>query len=54
MLITNKSQVSGYNSQVWFDQKSITNIIYLKNLINQYFVTYDILYEMSLSTKKNI
>ena len=40
MLITHKAHVSSYKPQVWFDQKSITNLIALKNLIKQYFVTY--------------
>ena len=52
MLITNKSQVSGYNSQVWFDQKSITNLIALKNLINKYRVTNNSLDDMFIIHKE--
>ena len=33
MIITHKSQVASYNPHVWFDQKSITNLISIKNLI---------------------
>ena len=33
MLITNKAQVAGYKPCVWFYQKAITNLIYLKNII---------------------
>ena len=33
MLITHKAQVAGYKPYVWFDQKAITNLIALKNLI---------------------
>jgi hypothetical protein len=31
----------GYNKDVWFGTRSITNIIALSNLIQQYRVTYD-------------
>ena len=41
MLIVHKLKASGYKPHVWFDQKSITNLIALKNLINKYRVTYD-------------
>ena len=46
ILITNKAQVSGYKPHVWFNQKYITNLITLKNLIKQYCVTYNSLDEM--------
>ena len=40
MLITHKAQVDSYKPHVWLYQKSITNLIYLKNIINQYPITY--------------
>ena len=46
IIITHKSQVVSYKPHVWFDKKSITNLISLKNLINQYSATYGSLYEM--------
>ena len=46
MLITNKTQVSGYKPHVWFDQKYINKIFALKNLIMQYSVTYNSLDDM--------
>ena len=46
MLITHKSQVVGYKPHLWFDQNDITKLITLNNIINQYRVTYDRLYEM--------
>ena len=36
MLINHESQVAGYKPHVWFDQKAITNLIVIKNLIKQY------------------
>ena len=38
--------VAGYIKDVWFDKNSITNIFDLYNLIQQYRVTYDRLYEI--------
>ena len=46
MLITHKAQVYSYKPHVWFEQKSITNIVALNNIINQYFVTYTSLDDM--------
>ena len=46
MLITHKAQVAGYNPCVWFDQKDITNLIALNNIIKQYRVTYNSLDDM--------
>ena len=46
MLITHNAQVSYYKSYAWFDQKDITKLIALKNIINWYHVTYDSLHEM--------
>ena len=46
MLIVHKLKASGYKPHVWFDQKSITNLIALKNLINKYRVTYDSWYDI--------
>ena len=36
-----KAKVFGYKQYVWFSKDAITNIIYLKNLIDKYRVTYD-------------
>jgi hypothetical protein len=33
--------MEGYNKTVWFSTRAITNIIALRNLIDQYRVTYD-------------
>jgi hypothetical protein len=41
MVVTRKSKMKGYNKTVWFSTRSITNIIALHNLIDQYHVTYD-------------
>ena len=41
MVIDHKAVVSGYIKDVWFDKTTITNIFYIKNLIQQYRVTYD-------------
>ena len=46
MLITHNSHGACYRSHVWFDQKSITNLIDLNNLINQYRITYNSLDKM--------
>ena len=35
MLINHKTQVAGYNPHVWSDQKDISNLIALRNIINQ-------------------
>jgi hypothetical protein len=36
-----KATMSGYNKDVWFSTRAITNIIALSNLIQKYCVTYD-------------
>jgi hypothetical protein len=41
MVVTRKATMPGYNRDVWFITRSITNIIALSNLIQQYRVTYD-------------
>jgi hypothetical protein len=41
MKVNHKATMKGYNSNVWFSDYAITNIIALKNLIKQYRVTYD-------------
>ena len=46
MIINHKSQVAGYKAYVWFYQKSITNLVYLKNIIKNYCITYYSLDEM--------
>ena len=48
MVIYHRTVVSGYIKDVWFDKTNITNIFALKNLMQQYRVTYDSL------DKKNI
>ena len=46
MLIAYKAQVAGYKPHVWYNKKYITNLIAVKNLINQHHVTYNSLDEM--------
>jgi hypothetical protein len=41
MVVTRKATIPGYNKDVWFSTRAITNIIALRNLIQQYRVTYD-------------
>jgi hypothetical protein len=41
MLVTREATMPGYDKDVWFSTRSITNIIALSNLIQQYRVTYD-------------
>jgi hypothetical protein len=41
MIVTRKATLPGYNKSVWFSTREITNIIALRNLIDQYRVTYD-------------
>jgi hypothetical protein len=41
MVVTRKDTMPGYNKDVWFSTRAITNIITLSNLIQQYRVTYD-------------
>jgi hypothetical protein len=41
MVVTWKATIPGYNKDVWFITRAITNIIALSNLIQQYRVTYD-------------
>jgi hypothetical protein len=41
MVLTRKATMPGYNKGVWFSTRAITNIIALRNLIQQYGVTYD-------------
>jgi hypothetical protein len=41
MVVTRKATMMGYNKDVWFITRAITNIIALSNLIQQYRVTYD-------------
>ena len=40
MQVTRKATIPGYDQEVWYDGKAITNIILLKNLSKQYLVTY--------------
>jgi hypothetical protein len=41
MAVTRKATMTGYNKDVWFSTRAITNITALRNLIQQYRVTYD-------------
>jgi hypothetical protein len=41
MAVTRKATMPGYNKDIWFSTRAITNIIALSNLIQQYRVTYD-------------
>jgi hypothetical protein len=41
MAVTRKAMMTGYNKTVWFSTRAITNIIALRNLIDQYHVTYE-------------
>jgi hypothetical protein len=41
MVVARKATMPGYNKDVWFSTRAITNIITLSNLIQQYRVTYD-------------
>jgi hypothetical protein len=41
MVVTRKATMPGYNKDVWFSTRAITNIIALSNFIQQYRVTYD-------------
>ena len=50
---THKATVPGYKQDVPFSKYAITNIIYLKKLINQYRVTYDSIDKISVVHKEN-
>jgi hypothetical protein len=41
MVVYRKATMPGYNKDVWFSTRAITNTIALSNLIQQYRVTYD-------------
>jgi hypothetical protein len=41
MVVTRKATILGYNKDVWFSTRAITNIIALSNSSQQYPVTYD-------------
>jgi hypothetical protein len=41
MVVTWRDTLPGYNKDVWFSTRAITNIIALSNLIQQYRITYD-------------
>ena len=44
--VTHKETLTGYKKYAWFIKDAITNIISLKNLIKQYRVTYDSIYQI--------
>jgi hypothetical protein len=41
VVVTRNATMPGYNNTVWLSTRDITNIIALRNLIDQYGVTYD-------------
>jgi hypothetical protein len=41
MVVNRKATILGYTKTVWLITRAITNIIALRNLIDQYHVTYD-------------
>jgi hypothetical protein len=41
MVVTRKATMEGYNKTVWCSTRAITNIIALRNLIEQYRVAYE-------------
>jgi hypothetical protein len=41
MVLTRNETMEGYNKTVWFSPRGVTNIIALRNLKDQYRVTYD-------------
>ena len=41
LVFTRSTEMPGYKQDLWFIKDAITEIIALKNLINQYRVTYD-------------
>ena len=41
MLVTYMAKMAGYHKNIWFSNIAITNIIALRNIIQQYPVTYD-------------
>jgi hypothetical protein len=41
MVVTRKAKMTGYNKTLWLSTRAITNIIALRNLIDQYRVTYE-------------
>jgi hypothetical protein len=41
MVVTRKAIIPGYNKDIWFSTRAITNIIALSNLIQQYRLTYE-------------
>jgi hypothetical protein len=41
MVVTRKATMPGYNKDIWFSTRAITKIIALRNLIQQYRLTYD-------------
>ena len=41
LIVKRKAMMPGYKKEVWFSERAITNIVCLKNLNQQYRVTYD-------------
>jgi hypothetical protein len=41
MVVTRKSAMPGYHKNVWFSKRAITHTIDLRNMSQQYRITYD-------------
>ena len=41
MVVNHKAKMVGSHKKIWFIKRSITNIIDLSNVIQEYWVTYD-------------
>ena len=52
LAVTHKAKVNGYKQYVCFCKDAITNIIAIRNLIKQYRVTYDSIYQIFVVHRK--
>ena len=52
MSVNQKEKIPEYNKRVCFIRRSITNIITLKKITEQYIATYDINYQMSIVNRE--
>jgi hypothetical protein len=41
MVVSRRATIPGYNNTLWFSTRAITNIVALRNLLDQYHITYD-------------
>ena len=53
LAVTHKAKVPVYKQDVWFSKDAITNIIALKNMIKQYQVTYDSIYQIFVVNRED-